>query len=105
MNDRVRIDIDGDGVADVCLVRGDKMNALDAARFAALAAAIDRLKTEPGLRAVVHYAIEKRLGARGLRSILEEVLADVLFEAPEKRGETFVVDEAYALGRLAKMER
>ncbi len=53
MNDRVRIDIDGDGVADVCLVRGDKMNALDAAMFAALAAAIDRLKTEPGLRAVV----------------------------------------------------
>ena len=39
MNDRVRIDIDididGDGIADVCLVRGDKMNALDAAMFAA----------------------------------------------------------------------
>ena len=60
--------------------------------------------TEPGLRAVVQHAIEKRLGARGLRSILEEVLADVLFEAPEKRGETFVVDEAYALARLSKME-
>ena len=61
--------------------------------------------TEPGLRCVVNYAVEKRLGARGLRSILEEVLADVLFEAPEKRGETFVVDEKYALERLAKMER
>src|SRR5207302_6405284 len=32
--------------------------------------------TEPGLRAVVDYAVEKRLGARGLRSILEEVLSD-----------------------------
>ncbi len=53
MQDRVRIDIDQHGVADVCLVRGDKMNALDAAMFDALVAAIDRLKTEPGLRAVV----------------------------------------------------
>ncbi len=53
MNDRVRIDIDPHGVADVCLVRSDKMNALDAAMFAALADAILRLMDEPGLRAVV----------------------------------------------------
>jgi enoyl-CoA hydratase/carnithine racemase len=53
MNDRVRIQIDNHGVADVCLVRGDKMNALDFAMFDALEAAIQRLKAEPGLRAVV----------------------------------------------------
>jgi enoyl-CoA hydratase/carnithine racemase len=53
MNDRVRIDIDNHGVADVCLVRADKMNALDAAMFAALAAAIHRLKDAAGLRVVV----------------------------------------------------
>ena len=53
MNDRVRIEIDSCGVADVCMVRGDKMNALDAAMFEALAAAIDRLKTEAGLRVVL----------------------------------------------------
>ena len=64
---------------------------------------VDLKLTEPGMRAVVEYAIEKRLGARGLRSILEEVLADVLFEAPEKRGETIVIDQPYALARLAKM--
>src|SRR5215510_10251334 len=50
---------------------------------------------EGALRAVVQYAIDKRLGARGLRSILEEVLADVLFEAPERRGQTVVVDLAF----------
>ena len=59
--------------------------------------------TEPGLRAVVGWAVEKRLGARGLRSILEEVLADVLFEAPDKRGEAFLVDEQYVLARLSRM--
>ncbi len=52
MNDRVTIDIQ-DGVADVRLVRTDKMNALDEAMFEALVAAGVRLKTEPGLRAVV----------------------------------------------------
>ena len=41
-NDRVTIDIQ-DGVADVRLVRTDKMNALDDAMFAALIAAGDRL--------------------------------------------------------------
>lgn len=52
MNDRVTIDIE-DGVADVRLARPDKMNALDGAMFEAIAAAIDRLGTERGLRAVV----------------------------------------------------
>lgn len=53
MEERVRISIDGNGVADVALVRGQKMNALDAAMFEALLAAIERLTHEPGLRAVV----------------------------------------------------
>ncbi|MFZ5732957.1 MAG: crotonase/enoyl-CoA hydratase family protein [Pseudomonadota bacterium] len=52
MNDRVSISIIG-GVADVRLVRADKMNALDMAMFEALVAAATRLKTEKGVRAVV----------------------------------------------------
>lgn len=53
MNDRIRIEDLGTGVAEVCLSRADKMNALDGAMFDALAAAIERLRTMPGLRAVV----------------------------------------------------
>jgi enoyl-CoA hydratase/carnithine racemase len=52
MEDRVAISI-SDGVADVRLVRADKMNALDAAMFEALLAATERLSAEKGLRAVV----------------------------------------------------
>jgi enoyl-CoA hydratase/carnithine racemase len=52
MEQRVSITIT-DGVADVRLVRADKMNALDAAMFEALVGATDRLAKEKGLRAVV----------------------------------------------------
>ena len=59
---------------------------------------------DDALRSVVQYAVDKRLGARGLRSILEEVLADVLFEAPERRGDTVVVDRAFCEARLSKLD-
>jgi enoyl-CoA hydratase/carnithine racemase len=52
MEKRVSISI-SEGVADVRLVRADKMNALDAAMFEAIVAASDRLAHEKGLRAVV----------------------------------------------------
>ena len=42
-----------DGVADVRLNRPEKRNALDPAMFAGLVTAGERLKSEPGLRAVV----------------------------------------------------
>ncbi|MBS2029401.1 MAG: ATP-dependent Clp protease ATP-binding subunit ClpX [Deltaproteobacteria bacterium] len=52
------------------------------------------------LHAVAHRAIEKGVGARGLRAVLEEVMAEVMFEAPERRGTHLVVDEAYVQARL-----
>src|SRR5215813_7374361 len=52
MEQRVSFTI-SDGVADVRLMRAEKMNALDAAMFDALVSASDRLKKEKGLRAVV----------------------------------------------------
>jgi len=52
MEDRITVDIQG-GVADVRLVRVDKMNALDDAMFEALIKTGERLKTDAGVRAVV----------------------------------------------------
>jgi enoyl-CoA hydratase/carnithine racemase len=52
MQKRISVSI-SEGVADVRLVRVDKMNALDAAMFDALVATSDRLSHEKGLRAVV----------------------------------------------------
>lgn len=52
MSDRLSVRIDA-GVADVRLNRAEKMNAIDRAMVSALVETGERLKGEPGLRAVV----------------------------------------------------
>lgn len=52
MTDRVTVEL-ADGVAQVRLNRPDKRNALDRDMFQAIADTGERLKSEPGLRAVV----------------------------------------------------
>ena len=52
MEERITVTLT-DGVADVRLVRVDKMNALDDKMFSALVATGERLKAEKGVRAVV----------------------------------------------------
>ncbi|WP_374343650.1 crotonase/enoyl-CoA hydratase family protein [Phenylobacterium sp.] len=52
MEERIKVEITN-GVADVRLVRSDKMNALDPAMFAALVETGEKLKTTAGLRAIV----------------------------------------------------
>jgi enoyl-CoA hydratase/carnithine racemase len=49
---RVRIEV-ADHVAEVALTRPDKHNALDLPMFDAIIAAAERLRTEPGVRAIV----------------------------------------------------
>jgi len=52
MTERITVEI-ADGIADVRLDRGDKMNAMDGRMFAALIDTADELATTTGLRAVV----------------------------------------------------
>ena len=52
-NDRVALELGEDGVAQVRLTRGDKMNALDPAMFEAIIAAGEELRGMQGVRAVV----------------------------------------------------
>ena len=52
MTERVRIEI-ADHVAVVTLTRPDKHNALDVAMFDGIIGAAERLRSEPGVRAVV----------------------------------------------------
>jgi ATP-dependent Clp protease ATP-binding subunit ClpX len=56
--------------------------------------------TRSGLREVIRHALERRLGARGLRAVLEAVLSELLFEAPERRRTRVCVDAAYVRARL-----
>ena len=41
--------------------------------------------TEDGLQAVAEKAIERNTGARGLRSILEEVMTDIMYDIPSRK--------------------
>jgi ATP-dependent Clp protease ATP-binding subunit ClpX len=60
--------------------------------------------TDGALREVVRYAIERGAGARGLRAIVEEVVADLLFEAPERSGTRVSIDAGLVRRRVERMD-
>ena len=49
---------------------------------------------------IVDTSISKKLGARGLRSICERIMADAMFEAPSSRSKTFHLTSEYARKHL-----
>jgi ATP-dependent Clp protease ATP-binding subunit ClpX len=49
---------------------------------------------------IVKKAIEYKLGARGLRSLCEEILTDAMFTLPGSEETSLVVDEAYVKNQL-----
>lgn len=58
--------------------------------------------TDDALDFIVDKAMEYKLGARGLRSIVESVMMDAMFEIPSKRAKSFEVDLEYARKQLEK---
>ena len=58
--------------------------------------------TEEALDFMVDKAVEYKLGARGLRSIVEAVMTDAMFEVPSKKIKKFEVTLDYAKGQLDK---
>ena len=46
---------------------------------------------EESLKAIAEAAIQRKTGARGLRSILEDVMLDVMYELPEYKGKTVTI--------------
>jgi ATP-dependent Clp protease ATP-binding subunit ClpX len=56
--------------------------------------------TEQALRTIAHRAMAKGTGARGLRSIVEEAMLDIMYELPdEEEGITYRIDEDFLSGR------
>ena len=54
------------------------------------------------LEYVVDKAVEYKLGARGLRSIVEAMMMDAMFDIPSRRLKTFEVTLEYAKKQLEK---
>lgn len=66
---------------------------------------MDKVKltfTEEALDFIVDKAIEFKLGARGLRSIVESIMSDAMFEIPSTRKRSFEVTADYAKQQLDK---
>ena len=53
---------------------------------------------------IVKKAIEYKLGARGLRSLCEEILTDAMFVLPSSDETSLVVDEAYVKKHLTRTQ-
>lgn len=56
--------------------------------------------TTEALKAIAQRALEKDTGARGLRSIIEDVMLDIMFELPDQpAGNRYLVTDDVVLGR------
>ena len=63
-----------------------------------------KLKIGTGVKElIVDTAIKNKLGARGLRSICEQIFDDAMFEAPSSGKKTFTVSLAYAKEKLSNI--
>lgn len=51
---------------------------------------------------IVDMAVEYKLGARGLRSIVESIMQDKMFEIPSSGEKTCIITKAYAQEQMAK---
>lgn len=62
--------------------------------------------TDEALKAIAKKAQARETGARGLRSIIEKVMLDIMFELPDQpRGNRYVVNEEVVEGRQALFDQ
>lgn len=62
-----------------------------------------KLEIDPEvLDIIVDTALKNKLGARGLRSICEKVMADAMFEAPSSRKKTFHLTKEFVQEKLSE---
>jgi ATP-dependent Clp protease ATP-binding subunit ClpX len=68
---------------------------------------LDKVKlkiTDDALKAIARKAVERRVGARGLRSIMEDIMLDIMYDVPSlKNISECVIDENVVLGEKEPM--
>ena len=63
---------------------------------------VDLSFTDDALDFIVDKAIEYKLGARGLRSIVESIMTEPMFEVPSTEQKKLVVDKEFAKKQIEK---
>jgi ATP-dependent Clp protease ATP-binding subunit ClpX len=64
---------------------------------------IDLRFSDQTLQAIARFCIRRRTGARSLRTFIEEICHDIMFEAPERKGETITIEPDFAMERLERL--
>lgn len=60
---------------------------------------------DSGIREIARQAMKKGTGARGLRSVVETFMTDVMFDLPEHEGETVVITDKIVKGEQFVFEK
>ena len=55
--------------------------------------------TDDALLAIARRALKKETGARGLRSIMEDVMLDVMFDLPDNTGSSYLIEAGHVDGK------
>lgn len=102
----LRVELDALGAEEFYKILTEPANALTRQYEALLGAEKVKLNfTEDGLKEIAEFAESvnsrtENIGARRLYTIMEKILADVSFEAPEKKGSEETIDKAYVDEKL-----
>ncbi|HVV50320.1 MAG TPA: ATP-dependent Clp protease ATP-binding subunit ClpX [Polyangia bacterium] len=98
----VRVELDPLSEEDLFLVMSGPPDAVVREYQALLKMdGVDLQFSEGALRLVAQHCLARRTGARGLRTIVEGICHDVMFDAPERKGETITLDADFVAERLA----
>jgi ATP-dependent Clp protease ATP-binding subunit ClpX len=99
----VRVELDPLGEDDLYLIMTGPPDAVVREYQALLGMdGVDLRFSEESLRLIARHCIRRRTGARSLRTIVEEVCHDLMFEAPERKGESVTIEAELVAAHLAR---
>lgn len=64
---------------------------------------VELVVQKSAIQEIAHHAIDRNVGARGLRAIMERIFRDLLFEAPERKGDRVKIDAAFVKAKIASI--
>jgi ATP-dependent HslUV protease ATP-binding subunit HslU len=105
----IRVELSSLSEDDLYAILTEPQNALTKQYRALLATeGLDLVFEEDGLRemarlATVVNARTEDIGARRLHTVIEKVLEDISFEAPDHSGETYTIDAAFVAERIGEV--
>ena len=107
----IRVELDALGKDEFLRILTEPQNALIKQHRALLETeGVDLNFTQDGIDEIANMAVlvnerTENIGARRLHTILERLLDEISFDAPDKRGAKVVVDAAYVRERLADIAK